>query len=93
MIFLVATEVVNTVSNEPTSITSLGVPAIFVLLVLREVFAYSKGKKVINGYQKAATCNEIVKRFDMSFAAQDRRFDKVDTQLDEVKTLIKTGSK
>ena len=92
-LFLAVADAVNNVPKD--SVTQIGVGGIFALLVIREVFGFVKSKKEVtsNGYQKAATCNEIVKRFDMNFAAQDHRFDKVDTQLDEVKTLIKNGSK
>ena len=86
MIFLAVAEVANNTSSDP--ITQVGVGGIVALLIIREFIAYSKGKKVTNGYQKAATCNEIVKRFDKNFESQDKRFDKVDNQLDEVKTLI-----
>ena len=91
MIFLAVAEVANNTSSDP--MTQIGIGGIVALLIIREFVAYSKGKKTTNGYQKAATCNEIVKRFDMNFAAQDHRFDKVDTQLDEVKTLIKNGNR
>jgi len=85
-LFLAVAEAVN---NSPKDLpTQIGVGGIVALLIIREFIAYSKGKKVTNGYQKAATCNEIVKRFDKNFESQDKRFDKVDNQLDEVKTLI-----
>ena len=87
MIFLAAVQQLN---NANDSITQIGVGGIFALMVIREVFAFIKSRKEVptNGYQKAATCNEIVKRFDKNFESQDKRFDKVDVQLDEVKTLI-----
>ena len=94
MIFLAVAEVANNTSSDP--ITQVGVGGIVALLVIREVFGFIKSKKDVstNGYQKAATCNEIVKRFDKNFESQDKRFDKVDLQLDEVKSLIvKNGSK
>ena len=86
MLILAVAEAVQV--TDPITINSLGVPAIFVILVLREVFAYTKGKKITNGYQRKASCDEIVKRFDKDFESQDKRFDKVDKQLDEVKILI-----
>ena len=86
-LFLAAAQQLRT-ANE--SITQIGIGGIFALMVIREVFAFIKSRKEVptNGYQKAATCNEIVKRFDKNFESQDKRFDKVDVQLDEVKTLI-----
>jgi len=90
-LFLAVAEAVNNTSSDP--ITQVGVGGIVALLIIREFVAYSKGKKTTNGYQKAATCNEIVKRFDINFANSDKRFDKVDDQLDEVKSLIKNGNK
>jgi len=86
---LAAAEAVQTLQKAPTdSLTQIGVGGLFAILVIREFVAYTKGKKVSNGFQKAATCSEIVKRFDNNFESQDKRFDKVDVQLDEVKTLI-----
>ena len=81
---------VQQLNNANESITHLGIGGIFALLVIREVFGFIKSRKEVptNGYQKSATCNEIVKRFDKNFESQDKRFDKVDVQLDEVKTLI-----
>ena len=89
MIFLAAAT--SQLNNANETITHLGIGGVFALLVIREFVAYSKGKKITNGFQKAATCDEIVKRFDKNFESQDKRFDKVDIQLDEVKTLIKNG--
>ena len=86
MILLAVAEAVNTVPRD--SLTHLGIGGVFAILVIREFVAYSKGKKVTNGYQKAATCEQIVKRFDKNFESQDKRFDKIDIQLDEVKSLI-----
>ena len=88
MIFLAAAAQELRTANE--SITQIGVGGIFALMVIREVFGFIKSKKEVptNGYQKAATCNEIVKRFDINFSNSDKRFDKVDKQLEEVKTLI-----
>jgi len=86
-LFLAAAQQLRT-ANE--SITQIGIGGIFALMVIREVFSFIKSRKEVptNGYQKSATCNEIVKRFDKNFESQDKRFDKVDVQLDEVKTLI-----
>ena len=86
MIFLAVAEAVNNTSSDLP--TQIGVGGIVALLIIREFIAYSKGKKITNGYQKAATCEQIVLRFDKNFESQDKRFDKVDVQLDEVKTLI-----
>jgi len=85
-LLLAVAESVNNVPKD--SITQIGVGGIFALIIIKTVFDYTKGKKVTNGYQKAATCEQIVKRFDKNFDSQDKRFDKVDKQLDEVKTLI-----
>jgi len=86
---LAVAEVVQTVQKVPTdSLTHLSVGGLFAIMIIREFVAYTKGKKAINGFQKAATCTEIVKRFDKNFESQDKRFDKIDTQLEEVKNLI-----
>ena len=77
--------------------TQLGVGGIFAIVVLREVFNFLKNK---NGKNKCSgevsreeferhkgavqykdTCDEIVKRLE-------GRFDNVDIQLGEVKTMI-----
>ena len=84
---LAVVEAINNTSSDP--ITQVGVGGIFALLVIREFVAYSKGKKTTNGYQRKASCDEIVKRFDNNFNSQDKRFDKIDVQLDEVKDLIR----
>ena len=83
--------VAEQVSNTHESITQLGVGGILVVVVLREVFAFVKNKKNIttNGYQRKAACDEIVKRFDINFNSQEKRFDKVDSKLEEVKDLIR----
>ena len=86
--FLATAEPLKVIND---SMTQIGVGGIFALLVIREVFNFIKTKKSIisNGYQKAATCAEIVKRFDKNFESQDKRFDKIDNQLEEVKDLIR----
>lgn len=97
MIFLAAAEAVRV--SDPSSITSLGVGGIFALLVIREVFAYTKGRKTNESISVSKTefdkhkcavqykdnCIEIVKRMD-------GRFDNIDSQLHEVKDLIKNGN-
>jgi len=96
LIILNALVMPQQLNNANDTLTQLGVGGIFALLIIREVLNFVKNKKVENapnGYQKVATCNEIVKRFDKSFDQQDKRFDKVDDQLDEVKVLIKNGNK
>jgi len=74
------------------SVTQIGIGGVFAIMVIKMVFDYTKGKKVINGYQRKASCDEIVKRFDNNFISQDKRFDKIDTQLEEVKDLIRNGN-
>ena len=86
---LAAAETVQHINGN--SLTQMAAGGVFAIIIIREVFAYTKGKKAngTNGFQKAATCVEIVKRFDMNFTSQDKRFDKIDIQLDEVKDLIR----
>jgi len=85
-------------------ITEIGIGGVFALLVIKEVFGFVKAKRNGNGSQisnKVITrdefekhkisaqykdnCSEIVKRMD-------GRFDNIDSQLTEVKTLIRNGN-
>jgi len=91
-LLLAVAESVNSVPRD--SITQIGIGGVLAVTIIKLVFDYTKGKKTVNGYQKTATCEQIVKRFDINFNSQDKRFDKIDSQLDEVKTLIiKNGDK
>jgi len=103
MIFLfLAAATVEQLNNANENITHIGIGGIFALMVIREVFGFIKSRKVesVNGnapvskmefekhkgmVQYKDNCFEIVKRMD-------GRFDNVDSQLHEVKTLIKNGS-
>ena len=51
---------------------------------------FEKHKAVV---QYKDNCLEVVKRFDGLFASQEKRFDRIDSQFLEVKTLIKNGNK
>ena len=77
---------------DTSGITEIGIGGVFALLVIKEFVVYAKSKKATNGWQRKASCDEIVKRFDNNFISQDKRFDKIDTQLDEVKDLIRNGN-
>lgn len=87
-------------------VTQVGIGGIFAIIVLREVFTFlnnSKTKKVNNSVsrsefdrhkdtmQSKENCRQIVKRLDSAFAAQDKRFDQIDKQFGEVKTLIRNN--
>ena len=92
--------VAQKLNNANETITQIGVGGIFALMVIREVFGFIKSKKT-NGanvpvskmefdkhkdvVQYKDNCIEIVKRMD-------GRFDNVDSQLHEVKDLIKNGN-
>ena len=85
------------------TLTQLGVGAVFVIIVLREVFSFLNGKKNNaadhvtraefdhhkNGVQYKANCAEIVKRFDASFKTAEKRFDKVDAGMANIAKLIR----
>ena len=89
-------------------LTQLGVGGIFAIIVIREVFNFINGRKN-NGKAPCVTrlelnrlkesvqykdnCEQIVKRIDASFQAQDKRFDKIDDDFKEVKSLIRNGGK
>lgn len=83
-------------------ISSIGVPAIVVILLLREIIPALKNnnnkedesksvsqddlERLKKTVQYKDTCSEIVKRMD-------GRFDTVDSGIKEVKALIKNGNK
>lgn len=90
-------------------ITQLGVPVIVVILILREIVPVlknnsrknSKDKYVVRqeyekhkeAVQYKDNCEQIVKRLDETNKAQEKRFDNIDKQFDEVKVLIRNNGR
>ena len=56
-----------------------------------EMVKRSEFEKHKDSVQYKDNCRLTVRRFDDLFQAQEKRFDKVDTHLDELKTLVKNG--
>jgi len=86
--------------------TEIGVGGAIAVIIIREVLGFViKQKK--NGelvgreefekhkanVQYKENCQQIVKRLDDTNGMQEKRFDKIDKQFDEVKVLIKNNGR
>lgn len=86
-------------------LTQLGVGGIFAIVIIREVFNFMGSKPKKNGQyvnraeyeqhkksvQYKDTCGQIMQRLDERHAAQEKQYDRIDRQLEQLKTLIKNG--
>ena len=72
-------------------ISNLGVPSIILILLIREIAPILKGRNGNKNGSKCrpiGECEQIVRRLDSRLDDGERRFDKVDTKLDHIETLI-----
>lgn len=88
-------------------ITQIGVGGVFAIVVIKTVLDIVLSKRndnksyvtlkelerLKNSVQYKDNCEQIVKRLDETNKMQEKRFDKVDAQFEEVKSLIRNGGK
>jgi len=89
------------------SLTQVGVGGVLAILIIREVFTFVGSKKANSTYgqyvrrdeyevhkgsvQSKDTCRMIIERLNERHEAQEKQFDRIDKQFEEVKTLIRNG--
>jgi len=75
------------------TITQIGVGGVLAVIIIREVFTFMAKNKSTNSVVRQSTCDQVQKRFEGLFEAQEKHLDKIDSSVsegfDEVKKLIK----
>jgi len=91
------------------SIVGIGAGGALAIIIIRETYSFVKSytnnrnggeyikRSEFDEHKKSVqykdNCEQIVKRLDEANKSQELRFNSMDKQFDEVKTLIRSGSK